>query len=100
MKNNSGITENCFGLKERELMLYDLILKNWPTTAIELAAHCNESIASRHEKKKASSKYSYYLKKLIDKQLILSKRSGHTLIVWPLVVEKYKVIHSILNERK
>lgn len=86
-------------LSSREKEIYDLILNFWPTSSIEIAEHFNEPIHSRELRRKVSTRYSYYLKKLIAKQLILSKRVGNALIVWPIVVEKYRVIHDILKEK-
>ena len=86
-------------LSLREKEIYDLILNFWPTSSIEIAEHFNESILSREDRRKISTRYSYYLKKLISKQLILSKRVGNALIVWPIVAEKYRVIHDILKEK-
>ena len=81
--------------KEKEI--FDLIAKTWPTTPLEIAMHFKEDLSSRGLKKRASTKYAYYLKKLVEKRLVLSKRAGNGLIVWPLKVEKYRAIHSILE---
>jgi len=86
-------------LSRHEIEIYDLILNYWPTSSIEIAEHFNENISSREHRKRVSTRYSYYLKKLVDRKLVLSKRVGHALIVWPFVVEKYRVIHDILREK-
>jgi len=36
---------------------------------------------------------------MIQNKILLSKKSGNTLIVWPFEVEKYRVIDSIINEK-
>jgi len=97
----SGMTELSVDatLSARERDILELIIENWPISSLEIAEHFREDISSREQRKKASTKYSYYLKKLVDKRLVLSKRSGNSLIVWPLVVEKYRTIHNILQER-
>ncbi|MDO8627499.1 MAG: hypothetical protein Q7K42_03470 [Candidatus Diapherotrites archaeon] len=84
-------------LDEFERKLYDFICQNWPTYTLEIAEHFGEPIKTREEKKRASAKFTYYLKKLIEKHLIFVKKSGHGLIVWPVLVEKYRVIHDILS---
>lgn len=87
----------CFGSFESRL--YSLIKENWPITSIELAELLSENLDSRIAKKRAYSKYSYYLKKMISNKLLISKKSGKTLVVWPVEVEKYRVIDSIINEK-
>ena len=93
MSNNSGIA----GLSDKEEKVLELVREHWPVSALEIAEHFNEDISSREHKKRHSTNYSYYLKKLISKRLVLSKRIGNALIVWPLEVEAYRAIHSIIN---
>ena len=78
--------------------MLELVREHWPISALEIASHLNENISTREHKKKHSTNYTYYLKKLIHKRLVLSKRVGNALIVWPLEVEAYRAIHSILKE--
>ena len=94
----NGMPENLF-FDSFESKLFSLIKENWPVTSIELAELFNENLSSRETRKRAYSKYSYYLRKMISKKLLLSKKSGSTLIVWPLEVEKYRVIDSIISEK-
>lgn len=86
-------------LNGNEKKILELVREYWPLSSLEIAEHFKEQISSREEKKRASSKYSYYLKKLVGKRKVLSKRVGNALIVWPLEVEKYRTIHEILKER-
>ncbi len=86
-------------LSRHEREIYDLILNYWPTSSIEIAEHFNENISSRGDRKRVSTRYCYYLKKLVEKKLVLSKRFGNAIVVWPVVVEKYRVIHDILREK-
>ncbi len=58
----------------------------------------NENLATRSHRKKASSKYSYYLRKLVKKELVLSKKVGNAHIFWPLEVEKWRTIMDILEK--
>ncbi|MFH1391659.1 MAG: hypothetical protein ABIH20_05085 [Candidatus Diapherotrites archaeon] len=93
MNSNSGNPD----LSDKEQMVLELVREHWPVSALEIAEHFNEDISSREHKKRHSTNYSYYLKKLISKRLVLSKRIGNALIVWPLEVEAYRAIHSIIN---
>ena len=90
--------ENTIALSRREAEIYSLILSNWPTSALEVAEHFREDISTRENRKRLSTKYSYHIQKLVDKQLVLSKKAGNSLIVWPLKVEKYRAIDTILKE--
>lgn len=98
MYSHSGITEKTFVLSPTERRVFDLVLEHWPISSLEVASHFSEACQSREEKKRLSSKYCYYLRKLVDKRLVLAKRAGNSFIVWPLVVEKYRTIHHILSE--
>jgi len=92
------MTEKIFISTPMEQEILSLVREIWPTSALEIAEHLGESISTREEKRKASTKYSYYLKKLIRKKILVSKKAGNAMIVWPLEVEKYRTIHSILKE--
>ena len=85
------------GLERR---IYDIILDHWPTSALEIAGHFNEETASREQRKRVSTRYSYYLRKLVGKRLVFSKRMGNSLIVWPLRAEKYRALHGILTSEE
>jgi len=100
MKQKNAALPDLITLPDIERRSYEFILTNWPTTPLELAENFNERVLTREEKKRASTKYSYYLKKLIEKRLIVSKKAGNSVIVWPLVVEKYRAIHDILKHHE
>ena len=85
-------------LNASQRKLYEFVVTHWPTSPLEIAEHFHENIATREGQKRASTKYSYHLRKLVDKRLLLCKKSGNSLMYWPLLVEKYRVIHSILME--
>jgi hypothetical protein len=97
--SNSVITE-ISSLNDFEREIYEYVLEFWPATAIEVAAHMNEKIDTLEDKKRMNSKYNYYLKKIVEKGLLISKKAGNTVIVWPVVVEKYRVVHEILKGEK
>lgn len=100
MNKLSVLTEipGTIKLSPREREIYSLIVEAWPTSALELAEHLGENLESREQRRKISTKYTYYLHKLIEKRLILSKRVGNAIIVWPLHTEKYRAIHEMLGK--
>ena len=93
MNQNSGYPD----LSEKEQKILEIVKDNWPISALEVAEHFKEDISSREHRKKHSTNYTYYLKKLVGKRLVLSKRVGNALIVWPLEVEAYRAIHRIVT---
>ena len=97
--DNSVLTE-ISSLNDFEREIYDFVLEFWPATALEVAEKFNENTATPDDKKRMNAKYNYYLKKIVDKGLLLSKKAGNTLIVWPVIVEKYRVVHEILKGEK
>jgi hypothetical protein len=86
-------------LKERERKIFSLVLEKWPTSALEIAEHLDEDMGSRAARRKASTKYAYYLRKLVDKRLLFSKRIGNALVVWPVEAEKLRTIYAILENK-
>jgi len=94
MKGNSGIA----GLSDKEKSILELVKEYWPISALEIADHFSENLGSREHKKRHSTNYTYYLKKLVQKRLVLSKRIGNALIVWPIEVEAYRAIHKIISD--
>ncbi|MFH1586646.1 MAG: hypothetical protein ABID38_02220 [Candidatus Diapherotrites archaeon] len=97
MHRISVMTEKVFLSSKIEEEILEIVRENWPTSALEIAEHLGEGVSTRELQRKASTKYSYYLKKLIRKKILVSKKAGNTMIVWPLEVEKYRTIHSILK---
>ncbi len=81
-----------------ELEILQVVRDHWPISALEVAEHLRHPHGDRAARRRLSARYSYYLKKLVSRRLVLSKRVGHALIVWPLEVEKYRTIHSILSD--
>ena len=88
------------GLSDFERELFEFILEHWPTSSLEIAENFREDLSSREKKRRISTKYAYYLKKLVEKQLVISKKAGNSIIVWPLLAEKYRAIHEILKTPK
>jgi predicted transcriptional regulator len=100
MVHNNSDMPDLNGLSDIEREIFEFILENWPTTPLEIAQSFNENVCSREDKKRLSTKYAYYLKKLVDKNLVFIKKAGNAIIAWPLIVEKYRVIHEILKSEK
>ena len=103
MAKNSGLPDfqrdlaSAAGLSTREREIFSRVLENWPTSALEVSEHFGEDVSTRELRKKVSTKYSYYLQKLVEKRLVLSKRVGNALVVWPVRAEKLRTIHNILE---
>lgn len=100
LQSDSGIPDLVFDkrLSQKEREVFEIVLQNWPVSALEIAGHFKELPLNRQHSKRLSTKYSYYLKKLVEKKLVLSKRMGNALVVWPLRAEKYRTIEHILKE--
>jgi predicted transcriptional regulator len=97
MSSKNSEMPDLTGLNDFEREIFDFVLEMWPTNPIEIAENFKEDISSRENRKRLSSKYVYYLKKLIEKKLLISKKAGNSIIVWPAIVEKYRLIHDILK---
>ncbi len=86
----------ALSVTEEQILFF--VHEHWPSSALEIALNFKEDVSSLESKRRASSKYSYYLKKLVGRRLLVSKRFGHALVVWPLQAEKLRVVHDILRE--
>lgn len=93
--NNSGSPDKP--LSDLESGILAFVSDSWPASALQVAEHFRADLSSPEAVKRASARFSYYLQKLVAKQLLLSKRIGNALVVWPLQVEKYRAIHQILT---
>jgi hypothetical protein len=100
MRNVQSAMPELLGLGEEEKSIYFFVLEHWPSTPLEIAENKMEDLSNREKKKRASTKYAYYLKKLVEKKLLLSKRAGNSIIVWPVMVEKYRAIHDMLLQHE
>ncbi len=92
MKQNAGKPE------DKENRVLQIVREHWPISALEIAKHFSENTNSREHRRRHSTNYTYYLKKLVKKRQVLSKRMGNALVVWPLEAEAYRAIHRILKE--
>ena len=98
MEDKPALPELKHGMTDFERDIFRFVLESWPVSALDVAEHFGEIGVSRPEKKKLSTKYAYYLKKLVARQVLVSKRIGNALVVWPLQVEKLRTIHHILRD--
>lgn len=98
MEKLISVLPDLSGLGALEKEIFEFILSHWPTNALEIAENFHEDISTREKKRRMSTKYAYYIRKLVQKQLVVCKKAGNSLIVWPLLVEKYRTIHEILKE--
>ena len=98
MKTSSALPELKQELTDFERGIFLFVLESWPVSALDVAEHFGEIGKSREERKKLSTKYAYHLKKLVEKRVLISKRIGNALVVWPLQAEKLRTIHHILRE--
>lgn len=85
-------------LPSLESRILEIVRENWPSSALEIAEHLGEDVSSNEKRKQQSTKYAYYLKKLVARRLLLSKRAGNSLLVWPIEAEAYRAIHRIISE--
>ncbi|MBU0636221.1 hypothetical protein KKE06_04310 [Candidatus Micrarchaeota archaeon] len=93
----SGYPKDKLVLSDLESQILRFVLESWPSSPLHVAEHFQADLSSFEARKRASARFAYYLQKLVRKQLLLSKRVGHALIVWPLEVEKYRALHLLLQ---
>lgn len=78
-----------------ELEVVQIVHQRWPTSALEIAEFMGHTISTREHKRTLSSRLAYHLKKLVHKQVLMSKRIGNALMVWPYEVEKFRLMHEL-----
>lgn len=78
-----------------ELEITQIVHQRWPTSALEIAEFLGHTLVTREHKRTLSSRLSYHLKKLVHKQVLMSKRIGNALMVWPYEVEKFRLMHEL-----
>ncbi|QQR92515.1 MAG: hypothetical protein IPJ89_05205 [Candidatus Iainarchaeum archaeon] len=91
----AAATAPAQGLSPFELEIAQIVHQRWPTSALEIAEFLGHTIATREHKRTLSSRLSYHLKKLVHKQVLMSKRIGNALMVWPYEVEKFRLMHEL-----
>lgn len=98
MKHLSGMpVRGSASLNAIEKEILFCVTEYWPISPLEIASHLGFVEKERGGKRRLSSKFSYYLKKLSGRGLVFSKRIGNALIAWPMEAEKYRVVHEILS---
>jgi hypothetical protein len=81
-------------MSESTLRVFKIICSKWPLNPLEVAKELGEDGKS----KTLSAKYLYHFRKLKGMDLIEMKKLGNTYIVWPIDIEKLRVIHEMLRE--
>ncbi len=102
MLSVSGMTEEQRKVEQAleglEKEIYALLKQRWPSHALEVAEFLNADLSTRDLRRKASGKYTYYLRKLVKKELVLTKKVGNAHIFWPLDIERWRTIIDILDK--
>lgn len=76
-----------------------VIENNWPVSVTEIAGHLGIFKRGMNEKKRkaAIGKVIYHIKKLKEEEKIRTKKIGQTVIIWPVDIEKLRVLHEIMK---
>ena len=95
MPNNSLSIALSPHLTPFELEIIQIVHHRWPTSALEIAEFLGHTLETREHKRTLSSRLTYHLKKLVQKNVLMSKRMGNALMVWPYEVEKFRLMHEL-----
>ncbi len=95
MPNIEGVSSQHVPLSSFELEILQVVHHRWPTSSLEIAEFLGHTLTTREHKRTLSSRLVYHLKKLVHKQVLMSKRIGNALMVWPYEVEKFRVMHEL-----
>jgi hypothetical protein len=95
MPNNLGEGVLSSSLSSFELEIIQVVHHRWPTSALEIAEFLGHTLTTREHKRTLSSRLTYHLKKLVHKRVLMSKRIGNALMVWPYEVEKFRLMHEL-----
>jgi predicted transcriptional regulator len=80
-----------------EIMI--VIEKEWPVSITEIAERLGIFKRGMSEKKRkaAIGKIIYHVKKLKEHEKIYTKKIGQTVIIWPVDIEKLRVLHEMMK---
>ncbi len=81
-------------VSESTLKVFKLICSKWPLNPLGVAKEFGE----KGKSKTLSAKYLYHFRKLKQMDLIEIKKLGNTYVVWPIDIEKLRLIHELLSE--
>jgi len=75
------------------------IENNWPVSVTEIAGHLGIFKKGMNERKRkaAVGKIIYHVKKLKNEEKIRTKKIGQTVIIWPIDIEKLRVLHEMMK---
>jgi len=72
--------------------ILERIESNWPTHIKELIRDTGFEVDNANIKK-----FSYHIRQLEKEEKIKTKRIGRALVVWPIEIEKLRIIHELLK---
>lgn len=86
-------------MKELRSDVTTIIEKNWPVSVTEIAQHLGIFKRGMDERKRkaAIGKVIYHIKKLKEQEKIRTKKIGQTVIIWPMDIEKLRVLHEMMK---
>jgi predicted transcriptional regulator len=79
--------------------IMNIVEKEWPVSVTEIAEHLGIFKRGMNEKKRkaAIGRIGYHVKKLKEQEKIRTKIIGQTVIIWPVDIEKLRVLHEMLR---
>ncbi len=72
--------------------IMEKVEKNWPTHIKELVKEMGFEVNNNNIKK-----ISYHIRQLEKEEKVKTKRIGQSLVIWPVEMEKLRVIHELLK---
>lgn len=78
--------------------ILEAIEKHWPLSITELAKQIGLKWNDERQRKAAIAKISYHVRKLKKENKIHTKKIGQSLVVWPMDIEKLRVLHEFMKE--
>ncbi len=79
--------------------IMNIVEKEWPVSVTEIAEHLGIFKRGMNEKKRkaAIGRIGYHVKKLKEQEKIRTKIIGQTVIIWPVDIEKLRVLHEMMK---
>ena len=85
--------------KQLRNKIMEVIEKEWPVSITEIARHLGLYKKSMDERKRKSAvaKVVYHVRKLEGGERVRTKKIGQTIVIWPLDIEKLRLIHEMIK---
>ncbi|MFH1474085.1 MAG: hypothetical protein ABIE55_04320 [Candidatus Aenigmatarchaeota archaeon] len=85
--------------KQLRNKILEVVEKEWPVSITEIARHLGLYKKSMDERKRktAVAKVVYHVRKLEKEEKVRTKKIGQTIIIWPLEIEKLRLIHEMIR---